>query len=248
MKKLNLKPKNNLVIVAIIIVCVLTGLALLTKVGAIPNYLGLDLLCSDAKGYDGDNSLPDPDRLYPTLKKPAIYLYPQKIQPVSVKLSLSGVVTMTYPDYGNGWNVVAQPDGTITNLSDNRVYSYLFWEGIDSEAKYDLSKGFVVKGSDVAAFLQSSLAKLGLSPKEYNEFIVFWLPHMMNNKYNLIHFATKAEYDDRAVLSITPKPDSLLRVFMVTKKLDNRIDITAQELAPFERNGFTVVEWGGSQI
>jgi hypothetical protein len=65
---------------------------------------------------------------------------------------------------------------------------------------------------------------------------------MQNNKYNLVHFATKEEYNDKAILDIKPRPDSLLRVFMVLKKLDAKIEIKPQELSSFERNGFSVVE------
>jgi hypothetical protein len=37
---------------------------------------------------------------------------------------------------------------------------------------------------------------------------------MQDNKYNLIHFSGK-KYTDSAPLTITPKEDSMLRVFMV---------------------------------
>ncbi len=87
-----------------------------------------------------------------------------------------------------------------------------------------------------------------MTPKEYNEFIVYWAPQMIDNTYNLIHFATKSEYDDRAVLDITPKPDSLLRVFLTFKQLNNKIDIKPQEIKTFERKGFSVVEWGGTEL
>ena len=45
----------------------------------------------------------------------------------------------------------------------------------------DFSRGFVVRGSDTAAFLREKLAYMGLTPREYNEFIVYWLPRMQNN-------------------------------------------------------------------
>ena len=51
-----------------------------------------------------------------------------------------------------------------------------------------MSAGFVVKGEDTAAFLQEKLAYLGLTPREYNECIVYWLPRLEGNPYNLISF------------------------------------------------------------
>lgn len=163
---------------------------------------------------------------------------------VSIKLDYNGQLTTTYPAYNNGWTVTAQPNGTIT--SGGREYYCLFWEG-NSAVDYDLSSGFVVKGSETEAFLEKSLKQLGLTDKEANEFIIYWLPKMENNPYNLISFQQEV-YTDNAVLTIEPQPDSLLRVFMAWKGLDEPISVPAQQLPSFERSGFTVVEWGGSQM
>jgi hypothetical protein len=108
----------------------------------------------------------------------------------------------------------------------------------------DFSKGFCVKGEDTAEFLAETLEKIGLTPREANEFIIYWLPILEKNEYNLISFQQEA-YTDTAELEITPKPDSLLRVFMAAKPLDAPVEIEPQEFEGFERNGFTAVEWGG---
>jgi hypothetical protein len=178
--------------------------------------------------------------------KPVIYLYPTKQEDVSVKIELNGMLTCTYPEYNDGWNVTAHPDGTLINKSDGREYSYLYWEG-KGVADWDMSKGFVVKGSDTVSFLQDKLEYLGLTARELNEFIVYWLPLMKDNKYNLITFQTTA-YENNANLYITPKPDSVLRVFMAYKALDNYIDVPEQRLSTFKRSGFTAVEWGGTEV
>lgn len=178
--------------------------------------------------------------------KPVIYLYPQEEKSVDVKLDFKWQLLVTYPAYDNGWSVIAQPDGTLRNTADGREYSYLFWEWIYPH-DWDLSTGFVVRGKDTVAFLQDKLSKLGLTPREYNEFIVYWYPLMKDNPYNLVHFAG-TEYTDAAKLTITPKPDSLLRVFMVYKPLSEKREVTEQTLPSFERTGFTVVEWGGTKI
>ncbi len=179
-------------------------------------------------------------------KKPVLYLYPEETTEVSVKLDYQGELTCTYPSYGDGWEVTAQPDGTLTNKADGKEYSYLYWEGV-SEQEWDLSEGFVVKGSETVAFLQEKLAYLGLTPREYNEFIVYWLPQMQGNAYNLICFQGEA-YTGQAKLAITPEPDSMLRVFMTYKPLKKAVSIPEQELEPFVREGFTAVEWGGCEV
>lgn len=178
--------------------------------------------------------------------KPVIYLYPEKETEITVRLDYDGELTCTYPAYGeNGWTVTAQPDGTLTD-TDDQTYNYLYWEGI-SDGNYDFSQGFCVPGENTAAFLEKALAKLGLTRREANEFIVYWLPRMEANAYNLIAFQF-ADYTDRAKLTITPEPESLLRVFMAWRPLAEPVEIPEQTLPAFNRTGFTAVEWGGAQV
>ena len=180
--------------------------------------------------------------------KPVLYLYPEKTQTVQVQLDLAPVVRLdcTYPKYQDGWTVTANPDGTLQNLADGKSYSYLFWDMI-GRPDFDFSRGFVVKGADTAAFLQKILADMGLTAREANEFIVYWLPKMEKNAYNLISFQTD-RYTDNVGLCIQPEPDSLLRVFMAYQKLDVPVSVPAQTIQPFVRKGFTAVEWGGVEV
>ena len=149
-------------------------------------------------------------------EKPVLYLYPEDTVDVTVALSLNGELTCTYPTYQDSWHVTAQPDGTLTD-ERGLVYQYLYWEG-EISANYDFTTGFCVAGADTAAFLEDILAQLGLSRREANDCIVYWLPQMEGNAYNLIAFQGEA-YTDAARLQITPQPDSLLRVFMAWKPL-----------------------------
>ena len=177
--------------------------------------------------------------------KPVLYLYPEEETRVSVRLDYDGDLACTYPAYDGVWTVTAAPDGTLTDAA-GQTYSYLYWEGV-SEADYDFSRGFCVPGEDTAAFLEDALARLGLTRREANEFIVYWLPRMEPNPYNLISFQAAA-YTDHARLTITPEPDSLLRVFMAWKPLESPVELPAQELPAFERAGFAAVEWGGAEL
>ena len=187
---------------------------------------------------------PDTDTLS-TTEKPVIYLYPETETEITAQLDYSGELTCTYPAYNDGWTVTAAPDGTLID-EKGQTYNYLYWEGAGTE-QYDFSQGFCVAGADTAAFLEDALAQLGLTRKEANEFIVYWLPQMEQNPYNLIAFQQEA-YTEAAKLTVTPTPDSILRVFMTWKRLTEPVDIPAQELPTFERHGFTVVEWGGAEI
>lgn len=186
-------------------------------------------------------------RLYVAMDKPVIYLYPEKETECSVKVNFDGKLTCTYPEHGEyGWqNFKAYPDGTLI-FDDGKEYYCLYWEGICAMTP-DFSEGFCIKGSETAAFLENILSEIGLSAREANEFIIYWLPLLQKNEYNLISFQDK-EYTDVAELEIEPAPDSVLRVYMSVKPLDAPIEIAPQKFDGFERQGFTVVEWGGGII
>ncbi len=179
-------------------------------------------------------------------EKPVIYLYPTKPTRVNVTLDYAGVLTSTYPAYPRGgWTVDAQPDGTLTDPLTGREYYCLFWEGEGED--YTIDSGFVVAGQDTEAFLEDALDKLGLTEREANEFIIYWLPRMEGNAYNLISFDIEA-YLDAARLTVMPAPDTVLRVFMTWKALDAPIQIAPQRLIAPAREGFTLVEWGGAEL
>ena len=178
--------------------------------------------------------------------KPIIYLYPEEETEVIVKLGRPEIVTTSYPTYTDGWRVLAQPDGTLKDLDTGRGLYALYWEGSDGEAA-DIEEGFVVAADDAAAFLEEKLAALGLSDREAEEFIVYWLPIMQESPYNLVRFETMEEIDGNMPLEFSVAPDTVIRVMMDFKPLDEPVEIPEQVLPETPaRKGFTVVEWGGS--
>lgn len=185
------------------------------------------------------------------IEKPVIYLYPPKMQNVLVQLFYSGKIVADYPSYDTNikwWNVTAFPDGKIINNADQKEYNSLFWEWVPEKSIiWSLNTGFVVSWKDTATFFQEKLPAFGLTPREYNDFIVYWYPRMKDNPYNLIYFAGK-EYTDTAVLNIVPKPDAVLRLFMVYTPLKEKIQIQEPSIIPFTRTWFTIVEWWGMAL
>jgi hypothetical protein len=182
------------------------------------------------------------------LEKPVIYLYPPHTQEVHVELDYDGSITHSYPAYPeNGWQVIAEPDGTLRDERGMEYYA-LFWEGVPREP-LTFSDGFVVPGKETARFLEEQLAFLGLNRREANEFIMHWLPRMEDNPYNLIHFSG-SDYEAIAQLRISPEPETVIRVMMLTQPLNANIDFPLQDLTPLKkvRKGFTIVEWGGAVV
>lgn len=180
--------------------------------------------------------------------KPVIYLYPEQKTDVHVELELTeSELSTTYPKYNNGWDVTAYPDGSLLNKADGTHHKYLFWDSKNCRTRFDFSQGFCVAGSDTEAFFKEKLSYMGMTEEEMNEFIVYWLPRMEHNRYNLISFQGDV-YTKSAKLNITPQPDSLCRIFMAYVPLENAVEIEPQQLDTFERKGFAVLEWGGCEI
>lgn len=177
--------------------------------------------------------------------KPVIYLYPEKTTDLDVQLYPQGGFTYTEPVYNNGWRVTASPDGILVNRDDGQIYPYLFWEG-RGNMYVSPNRYWVVKQSGVHSFLVSTLARLGLNEKETADFLEFWEPRMQGAAYYKIGFYGTNVMNLLAPLSVSEKPDTLIRILMDYEPLDAPVKANPPALpATPERDGFTVVEWGG---
>jgi hypothetical protein len=129
-----------------------------------------------------------------------------------------------YPKTNKGvWSLMADKDGTLTDIATKKKYSYLFWEALRTKPfTLDDKNAYCVSSKEAEKFLEDSLVTLGLNLKEKNDFIVYWLPILEQNKYSLVEFKT-TEYTDMAKLDVTPKPASMIRVFMVFRKSDKKV-------------------------
>jgi len=179
--------------------------------------------------------------------KPVVYLYPEQTQEVLVKVEEVDL-TVTIPEHGeDGWNVMASPDGDLVNLEDGTEYPYLFWEG-HKASEIAVSRGFMVSSIGLKYFLESSLHDLGLNTQEKEDFMEFWYPIMKEESkpYYFVSFIGTEDFNKVAPLNITPKPDTLIRVFMYYEPLNEPFTVLPQVLDSVPRDGFTVVEWGGN--
>ena len=185
--------------------------------------------------------------------KPIIYLYPQSDTDVRVVLGKPNDLTVSYPLYNaqTGWHVLAKPSGELIDLQGGRSLYALYYESDLSESGFKVEKdGFVVKRENAASFLEDKLARLGLNEREAEEFIIYWLPKLSEHEYNYIRFADADEINRTMPLSIEPVPDTTIRILMIYKGLDEPLTGIVEQQLPETavRNGFTVVEWGGSEI
>mgnify|MGYP007101849746 CR=1 FL=1 len=101
---------------------------------------------------------------------------------------------------------------------------------------------------DAAGFLEEKLAVLGLTEREAEEMIIYWLPQLTGSEYVFIRFASQEAMDAAMPLDISPAPDTVIRVCMLWRGLDEPVEVPEQILSPVSREGFTAVEWGGAQL
>ena len=181
--------------------------------------------------------------------KPIIYLYPKEETELTIRLGAPERLTSSYPKYIGKWSVVAYPNGDLIDKpSGNKLYS-LYWEGERDVSNLNLNTGFMVKSEDVAGFLEEKLDILGLNYKEKEEFIIYWLPKLESHAYSYIYFATEEEIEKEMPLELSVEPDTVIRIRMIFEGLDEYEEVEEQILVPApERNGFTVVEWGGTDL
>ena len=183
-----------------------------------------------------------------TALKPIIYIYPEEKMQISVKLGKPEKLTCTYPKYTDEWKVIANPDGTLEDIATGREYYSLYWEGLEYSAGKNMQEGFIVKNEDIVYFLEEKLEILGLNDIEAQEFIIYWLPKLEQNNYVYIRFKTMEEINEEMPLIFSKNPDTLIRIMMEWKGMDKYKEIKEQKLEKTERNGFTIVEWGGVEI
>lgn len=181
--------------------------------------------------------------------KPVIYLYPEQVTELSVKVSPNGGFTFTKPEYGDGWQVTAYPNGILQVTGQE--YPYLFWEGIGLNYPKQ-ETGFVIAQQKLDEFLTEKLTLLGLQDKELSDFKDYWLPRLigLNKPYYKLSFLNQNQIEAIAPLSITPiNPETVIRIVMTVSGLDQFEIIPEQLLPPTPvRFGFTVVEWGGAVL
>ena len=189
--------------------------------------------------------------------KPAVYLYPQKPTMVNVKVKPNGFLTYVDPLYDSqkGWNVLANPDGTLINQSydkDNqKMYDYLYFESkIRDQAITKLDKGWVIKYEELNAFYMKVLPELGFNNQQQSDFIEYWQKSLPESPYYFVSLVDPKEIDSYEELDITPKPDQVNRVRFYFEPRTEYTTIEPLDLSHYyqkvdQNADFTVFEWGG---
>ncbi len=176
---------------------------------------------------------------FATIKKPAVYLYPIEDSVIKVQLEINGKLILDIPEYNLGWEVFVTKEGIIENQ-----YDYLFYEA--KLKKIDLpNNGWIVKSEDLDSWFETNLIKLGLNQKEKDQFKDYWLKELPESNYYEIKLLEDSFLKENMNLIVFPHPDTLIRLNFHFKPIKENIDLSEPIIVTPERNGFTVVEWGG---
>ncbi|CAG5077952.1 hypothetical protein CRYO30217_00524 [Parvicella tangerina] len=188
--------------------------------------------------------------------KPVIYLYSENEVDVELTLRTEMELTFTYPliSATNKWETKVSADGITT--ADGRNYPYLFWEAETSSLTYRREEtsvvGDIVGTDTLISYLENKLDCFGLNSKERTDFITYWGPRMTPYNFVLTQFNFDEVVEQMAALEVSPTPDSQRRVFMLFTGFEAipDIEITPPEEIdePFERTGFCLLEWGGTEV
>lgn len=185
------------------------------------------------------------DLLPPIACEPVIYLYAP--EPTEMEVSLgSGIrVLESEPVYRNGWRVRADVSGELVDLDGRGKFDYLFWEG-RAGLLPRLETGFVVEREGVDELLGEKLHRLGLNEKEIGDFKRYWLRKLTRAPFVAISFYDQAVIDEVYPVKVEPVPETSIRVLMDYRLLERPVEMVEPKLPPTpERQGVTLVEWGG---
>lgn len=199
------------------------------------------LVINCMKDVSGLDNCTEEDTSLVVVKKPNIYIYPQKEVELEVKLIFptGGSVIESIPEYGTGWNVFVEKSGLIEGQ-----YRFLYYESrVPNLFQYE--SGWIVKQENLESFFKENMKLCGFVNTEINDFIEYWIPKLNNAEEYLLYPQFEKDISRVINLQVSERPESLLRLFYVIKENTNKIKyLKKPSLRTFERKGFTVVEWG----
>ncbi len=162
-----------------------------------------------------------------------------------------GEITSRYPviqdNENNTWLVKANRNGEL--FYNERKHYYLFWECFFNK-DFCMEEGFVIEGKESYEFFEEKLEYLGFKEKEANDFITYWCPNIISLFTENNHKIEEPQ-DEEELFDEEELVDCVKRVFITFKLLEEEVSVPIQNIDEFKienREGFFVLEWGGSQI
>lgn len=175
------------------------------------------------------------------MKKPNIYIYPQKAINLCLNISfpLGGKVTESIPSYNQGWCVNVDSTGKIDNK-----YDFLFYESIQPNT-FQYKQGWCIAQPNLKQFFIKNMNLYNFSANEIDDFLEYWIPKLIEKKYYKIYPQTNTNIDNLVKLNFSIQPDNVNRLFYGFVATNNYSKIEEPIISKYKRTGFYVMEWGG---
>ena len=192
---------------------------------------------------------------YPhAVKKPVIYAYGEAGTTFNIAIETEATITFTYPNLDNNWKLTIATNGMLED-KNKQQYPYLFWEGDMKNLNFQQSEsqiiGNIVERKNTIAYLEEKLEQLGFNANEKTDFIIFWAPLMEQHDKTFVQFLVDEDYNDISTMEITPQPNNIRRVYILftdAKEMEDHFIDQPLNFTGFDRNGFTILEWGGTEL
>jgi hypothetical protein len=184
---------------------------------------------------------------------PAIWLYPEAECDVEVALTFrgNGFMTVSTPPYQDKWRIHVDPSVPFAKYRERYGFQsrheFLDYDGI-REGPYQTTHGWCIDQANFVNWLVKELASLGFNDAETGSVAYYYgrtfLDHRHPEKYLLIYPQETSIVDQSVVLSVTPTPRSVYRIWFYLQLSGQKRSLETPYLQKVERDGFVVTEVG----
>lgn len=174
--------------------------------------------------------------------KPNIYFYAPELLEISVEFLEEHLLTETIPEYSFGWDTTVCGDGQI--ICQDEPYDFLFYESLADASLFETESAWVIYADTREEQLLEVLALYDFNEKETADFIEFWMEKLEAGVDYVMYPQDTVCVDRQMPMVIVPEPTRITRIWFGFEKYAGQTFETPQ-VTPIEREGFTVVEWGG---
>ena len=176
--------------------------------------------------------------------KPNIYFYAEEKMESDVVFLQENLLTETIPVYQNGWHINVLGDGKI--VWEQQEFDFLFYESLTDKTLNQYKDGWYISYEKREEALNAVLELYQFNEQETKDFMEFWLNKLEENQNYMMYPQETECVDCQMPMNISPAPDNIRRIWFgfeeVTEAKEN---VAEPEVHEIERDGFTVVEWGG---
>ena len=130
-------------------------------------------------------------------------------------------------------------------IVDNKEYGYLFYESMTSDYNMQKEKGFIVPIKDREKFFTKISEYYGFNEQETYDFVTFWTSRLDSTKEYVMYPQLTNTIDVLMPVKINPNPESIFRIWFLFCEKETDLELEKPERVIAERNGYTMVEWGG---